>query len=48
MLPVSTTLPRHRSTLMYSADEVGFYLVTFLVGCAYAIAHIVILLGSVV
>ena len=33
---------------MYNADEVAFYLFTFLAGCAYALAHIIILLGSAI
>jgi len=33
---------------MYDADETAFYLFTLLAGCAYALAHVVILIGSTV
>ncbi len=33
---------------MYDADETAFYLFTLLAGCAYALAHVVILIGSIV
>jgi len=48
LLPIST-LPLHWSyPLMYDADETAFYLFTLLAGCAYALAHVVILIGSTV
>jgi hypothetical protein len=46
MLPVSTTLPLHWSTFMYDPEELGFYLVTLLVGCAYLAAHVAIMISS--
>jgi len=32
---------------MYDADETAFYLFTLLAGCAYALAHVVIMVATI-